>query len=72
MTVPERPRLQSRNLTTELTLMSNNAAGQQVAEKTAHGLTCNLDGMESRVAPRRDESKIAAPTTSCSTRPGEG
>jgi hypothetical protein len=55
MTVPERPRLQSRNLTTELTLMSNDAAGQQVAEKTAHGLTCNLDGIPSQERPRYTE-----------------
>src|ERR1700751_5671433 len=34
--------------TTELTLMSNEAAGQQAAEKTAHGLTCNLDGIPSQ------------------------
>ena len=55
MTVPERPRLQSRNLTTELTLMSNDAAGQLVAEKTAHGLTCNLDGIPSQERPRYTE-----------------
>jgi hypothetical protein len=30
---------------TDLTMMSNEAAGQQIAEKTAHGFTCNLDGI---------------------------
>jgi hypothetical protein len=31
--------------TTELTLMSNEAGGQTVAEKAAHRLTCNLGGI---------------------------
>jgi hypothetical protein len=36
--------------TPELTLMSNEAVGQTAAEKTDHGLTCNLDGIP---APER-------------------
>ena len=39
----------------ELTLMSNEAAGQQVAEKPAHGLTCNLDGIPSQDRARYTE-----------------
>jgi len=39
----------------ELTLMSNEAAGQQVAEKPAHGLTCNLDGIPSQERARYTE-----------------
>jgi hypothetical protein len=41
--------------TTELTLMSNEAAGQKVAEKTAHELTCNLDGIPAQERARYTE-----------------
>jgi hypothetical protein len=32
-------------LMTELVLMNDEARGQQAAEKTTHGLTCNIDGI---------------------------
>jgi hypothetical protein len=35
--------------------MSDEAAGQQVAENTAHGLTCNLDGIPSQERARYTE-----------------
>jgi hypothetical protein len=35
--------------------MSNKAAGQQIYEKTAHGLTCNLDGIPSQERARYTE-----------------
>jgi hypothetical protein len=41
--------------TTELTLMSNEAEGQKVAEKAAHGLTCNLDGIPAQERARYTE-----------------
>jgi hypothetical protein len=41
--------------TTELTLMSNEVAGQKVAEKAAHGLTCNLDGIPAQERARYTE-----------------
>jgi hypothetical protein len=41
--------------TTELTLMSNQAGGQTVAEKATHGLTCNLDGIPAQERPRYTE-----------------
>ena len=41
--------------TTELTLMSNEAAGQEVAEKAPHGLTCNLDGIPAQERARYTE-----------------
>jgi len=41
--------------TTELTLMNNEAAGQTAAEKTAHGLTCNLDAISAQEKPRYTE-----------------
>ncbi len=41
--------------TTELTLMCNEAAGQTVAEKAAHGLTCNLDGIPAQERARYTE-----------------
>jgi hypothetical protein len=39
-------------LATGLTLMSNEAAAQQVAQKTEHRLTCNLDGIPSQERAR--------------------
>src|SRR3984957_6523166 len=41
--------------TTGSTLMSNKAAGQQIAEKTAPGLTCNLDGIPAQERARYTE-----------------
>jgi hypothetical protein len=41
--------------TTELTLLSNGAAGQQNPEKTEHRLTCNLDGIPSQERARYTE-----------------
>jgi hypothetical protein len=41
--------------TTELTLISNEARGQKVAQKTAPGLTCNLDGIPSQERARYTE-----------------
>jgi hypothetical protein len=41
--------------TTVLTLMSNEAVGQKVAEKPEHGLTCNLDGIPSQERARYTE-----------------
>jgi hypothetical protein len=41
--------------TTELTLMKNEAIGQKIAEETAHGLTCNLDGIPSQERARYTE-----------------
>lgn len=40
---------------TELTLMSNEAVGQEVAEKPEHGLTCNLEGIPSQDRARYTE-----------------
>jgi hypothetical protein len=42
-------------LTMGSTLINQEAAGQAVAEKTAHGLTCNLDGIPSSERARYTE-----------------
>lgn len=44
-----------RRVNTESTLMNNEAAGQTAAEKTAHGLTCNLDAISAQEKPRYTE-----------------
>jgi hypothetical protein len=41
--------------TTGSTLMSNEAVGQTVVEKAAHGLSCNLDGIPAQERPRYTE-----------------
>ena len=41
--------------TTGLTLMSNEAAGQQIPEKSAQGLTCNLDAIPTQERARYTE-----------------